>query len=765
MLPARLSVLAGALSALALGPTLPAQSAAPHVLPQHGATEEASLTLPTVRTQHTLSELGLVVIDERSVQADGSVQRTTRLADGTPVLLDDLRQQDHALALARRGGMTPALKAAVDGLAEDGTLEVAFWLHETAPGRTLGAELRQRNAQHVAALSGDALAAAIRGERKASHDAARVAYETGNGLFAAHVESLGGRVALVGDAWPFVIAEVSATQTRLLARDTAVDEAYLSQPQWFEEGNFAQGTLRTPQVWSQGILAGTQVNIMVNDTAQVQTTNAFLPPIVLLNSSSTGSHATSVAGNIANNHPTYQAANYTINQLFSAGGSGDSAAPTIWSNAITQGVDYGNCSWWNGLKGSIAFLDRFFDHTIRNFGVMMFKSTGNQGNTSTPYTTTPGNGFNMTNTGAYSDGDDVAWAGDTMASSSSYWDPMEGHEKPEIASPGTGVTTTGTGGTGITSGFGGTSSASPLTCGIAGLISAGDTTLLAQMTTVKAVLMASAWHNVEGDSLLSEFDGAGGVHGAAAWATVRDGQWWHDEVVNADFVGGLLDIPMTVLAGEDVRVTALWFSNPNAAYTTDVLEMDVDMTILDPSSNVVASSASALNPFEIASFQASVSGTYTVRLTRIRFDGSSEPLTVAWSTRSDSATANLQLASGSAPFAVGQTPTMEFSEIYEGAGKPYVAWAALDVPSGFSFGSSGYTLPTSYDFFARATVFLPGFTGNLDATGKASADLPIPNLVQAANVPLHFGLVVLGNSGSLDDVYTVAADTVFVIAP
>ena len=68
--------------------------------------------------------------------------------------------------------------------------------------------------------------------------------------------------------------------------------------------------------------------------------------------------------------------------------------------------------------------------------------------------------------------------------------------------------------------------------------------------------------------------------------------------------------------------------------------------------------------------------------------------------------------------------------------------------AGFSFGSSGYTLPTSYDFMARATVMLPGFTGALDAAGEATADLPIPNLVQAIGVPLHFGLVVLGGPNS-----------------
>jgi hypothetical protein len=737
----------------------------PRVLHAAGSSSEKALRDRAVETRFTLPELGISVVDRRMVQPDGRVSRTTTLPDGSPVDLDQLRAADHALGMSRRQRMTPALRAALGELEPEARLEIAFWLHEPDDGRDPGADLRRQAAQQALVLSGHELAEAVRGARRATLAAAEQRYAPSNAAFALTAVSRGAEVLLVGDAWPFVIARVDAPSATLLAQDAAVDEAYLCQPTWFEEGQFAQGTLRTPVVWAQGLLPTNEVNIMVNDTAQVQTTNQYLPPIVTLNASGSASHATGVAGNIANFHPLHKASNYTINKLYSAGGSGDINAPIIWADAITAGVDLGNCSWWNGLKGSIAFLDRFFDHTIRNFSVMMFKSTGNQGNTSTPYTTTPGNGFNTTNTGAYLDNDDVLWAGDVMAGSSSYWDPLEGHEKPELASPGTCVTTTGTGSSGLQSCFGGTSSASPLTCGVAGLICAGDTSLLAEMTSLKAILMASAWHNVEGEDLLSEKDGAGGVHAAAAWATVRDGQWWHDEVQDADFAGNTLDVPMTVLAGEDVRVVALWFSNPNAAFSTDVLEMDLDMAVLDPDQIVVTSSASALNPFEIASFQAQKNGIYTIRLSKIRFDGSSEPLSVAWSTRSDSAVASISLASGSAPFAAGQTPTLQFHEPYEGAGKFYLAWAALNAPFGFPVGTSGYTLPTSFDSYLLFTLNLPGMVGTLDLDGRAVANLPIPGLPQAVGVSLHMGLMVFEPTGELNDVTTVAGSTVFVIQP
>jgi len=708
-----------------------------------------------VVTTYELVHTGLTLVDQRTVLADGSVARTTSLSDGTRVDGDALRFMEHAAGLAALGQMSSTLAARVHTLTPDETLQVAFWLDEPADGVDLGAILRSR----VAGLDESRMAVAVRAARVEVHALAVARYAPGNQLFAGSATARGASIDLVADIWPFVIATATAEQIISLAADSRVDEAYLSMPLWAPEGDFAQGTLRTPIAWGQGVSADGSAKVLVNDVGQVQIGNIYLPTVIPLNLSTTNSHATGVAGNICNSHPTYMAASNAIPAIFSAGGTGDVDAPPIWSNAILEGADFGNCSWWNFLKGQIEFLDRFFDHTVRNFSVMMFKSNGNQGTTSTPYGTTPGQGYNVTCSGAYSDNNSMAWAGDAMASSSSYWNPLEGHEKPEIASPGTGVNTTGTGGSGIQTGFGGTSSASPLTCGVATLIASADNTLLAQMTTVKALLMATAWHNVEGPSLISDRDGAGGVHTAAAWAAVRDGQWWYDDVQAGDFstVGGsqVLDIPIELDAGDDVRIIALWFSNPDAAYTTDVLDMDLDMTVLNPSGIPVSSSTSTTNPFELALVRSSSGGTYTVRLTQQRFDGVSEPLSVVWSSRSDTATATVDLASGSAPFAIGNNPTLQFEEAFEGAGRTYISWAALAGAPGVPMGA-GFTLPIASDFVTGYSLGLPGFFGSLDASGQATAVFPLPNNQNIVGLEVYFATVILGASGQLNDIYTVS---------
>jgi hypothetical protein len=705
-----------------------------------------------------LPQLGLTVRDVRQVLPDGRVSRTGLTNDGRVVDVDALLRQEHQLERLANHRMASTLVERVDASGPDERLEVAFWLVEPDDGLDLLVELRRR----VDGAPQAELAERVREARRQVRDLAMARYAPGNGSFAEAAVAAGGELRLVATAWPVVIAEVAAGTVAALAEHELVDTAYLSQPEWAPEGNFAQGTLRTPTVHGQGALANGSVRVMVNDTAQVQVGNPWLPPVTTLNSASTGSHATGVAGNICNIHPDYQAASFSLPTIYSAGGSGDANAPPIWDNAILNGVDMGNCSWWNFLKGQIEFLDRFFDFTIRNFSVMMFKSNGNQGQTSTPYATTPGNGYNMTCSGAYSDNDDVAWAGDAMAASSSYWNPVEGHEKPEVASPGTGVTTTGTGGSGLQFGFGGTSSASPLTAGVAALLASNDNTLLSQMTTLKAVLMVSAWHNVDGLALVSDRDGAGGVHAAAAWAVVRDQQWWYDDVVDADFVGGVLDVPVPVTAGEETRIIALWFGNADASFSTDVLDMDLDMTLLDPNGQVVSTSASAVNPFELIGVRANLTGTYTVRLTKQRFDGTVEPLTVAWSSRADTATAEIALDPAGAPFDPGQNPTLLLSEPYEGAGRVYVAWAALSGPAGSPLGG-GYALPTGVDGISLWSLGLPGFVGSLDGSGGAAAQFVLPPNPAFIGTPLHFGLVVFGPGGGPPDVYTVSDDTVLTI--
>jgi Subtilase family len=700
----------------------------------------------TVERQVVLPELGRTLLERRWVDSQGLVVRQVVDEAGgvhSGAWLDRLRAEEERVGLLARGRLAPSLAEHLAVLAAGERTDVAVWLKDPLRAEDFPGQLRLA----TQGLAPEAVPAAIHAARLGILARKSEAYGPLTGAFAADAAAAGAEVLLETRSTPVVFLSADAATIRQLALDPRIDEVYRSMPTWVQEGGFAQGTLRTPTVKAQGLnAAASPVRVMVNDPGHVDASNIFLPPVTLLGSGSPDYHATGVAGNIANHHPQHFAAAAGLPSLLSGAGSGDTGAPLIWEQAIEIGLDFGNCSWWNLQKGSIEFLDRWFDATIRDFGVMLFKSNGNQGTTSTPYATTPGNGYNMISTGAYADQDNLDWADDAMASSSSYWNPIQGHDKPEVSSPGTCVATTTLGSAGINTCFGGTSSASPLTAGVATLLATGRPELLAEMTTLKALLMVSAWHNIEGAALLSEVDGAGGVHAAAAWAATRDQQWWHAVIQAGTLSPGFMDVTMTLKAGDETRVIALWFSNPDDALTTDMLEMDLDLSVLAPGGQVVASSISAVNPFELATFVPTVSGTYTVRLTKQRFDGVSEP--VAWSTRADTATAYLSLAPGAGPIALGTTSAVRLSEPYTAAGQPYLLWAALAPGLELAL-PGGFALPVPLDALAYALLTLPGWTGLLDAFGNSPAvPVNVPNLPGLSGQTLSFGAAVLSAPGT-----------------
>ena len=700
---------------------------------------------------YRLPQLGTEVREIRWFDtASGTIARRATLPDGTVVDADGLRREDRRLANLARGKISHELLDQMAQAQSGELLEVVFWLDASD-----SPDFRQ--------ILVSAEKAGMTGEeaRRYARDQAQLFFAERNRTFATALSAAEFQVTEVAGPWPLVFAKLPVESIPEWAARPEVDQTYYSFPKWESELDDAQGTMRTPIIWDGGLTAaGSPVKTMVNDTADVTGSNPYLPPIIELTNIGTGSHASSVAGNICMNHSTYKAAAYGIPQLYSGGGSGDTAAPNVWNLAITAGVSFGNCSWWNFNKGSIVFLDRFFDYTLRNFAMMMFKSTGNQGNTSTPYTTSPGNGYNSTNSGAYNDQNNSNWSGDFMASYSSYWDPVEGHEKPELANAGDDVTTTST--TGITSGFNGTSSASPLTCGVATLMATRDNSLMTNPECIKGVLMASAWHNIEGDPVLSEKDGAGGVHALAADNVVKNGQFQTGTLTPASFdpFTNSFDVTFQTAAGLETRVCALWFSNANAAYTTDMLDMDLDLSILDPQGNSVAQSASALNPFEILSFVPAQSGTYTARLVNQRFDGTSETYCLAWSTKLDMAEGRINVVGTPS---VGSSITIDLDANYQPNDWYELRVSNKTLPSTTVVGSN-FVLALAMDNVWNWSAGQPGFAGSLNSSSQASVTANIPNNSNLIGRTVHLGFYTKPSSGS-STVDTVSETAPLTIVP
>ncbi len=668
------------------------------------------------RTEHIwiLPRLGYRVRETRLLdRKTGTIVRRTTLEDGTLVDLETLRARERKLARRADGAFAPELQERMAVSHPGEMLPVVFWLETPgAPDFRLFLE--------------DALAKGVDGEeaRRLTRDAAARFYRPFLDRFSDRLLEKGIEATQAGGAWPVVFARLPLFRLEEWKRDPAVNQIYLAHPRWMPESDLAQATMRAPTAWARGVTgAANGVKVLVNDLGHVSDLNPFLPSVRKLNGGGAASHATAVGGNIAFHMDDLRGAAWELPEIYSGNGASDSAAPGVWNKAISAGVCFGNCSWWNGNKGRIVFLDRFFDFTLRNFAMMMFKSTGNQGTSPAPFTTTPGNGFNMTCTGAYNDGDTPEWDDDAMAGYSSFWNPVEGHEKPELASPGDGVVTAGSSAP-WTQYFTGTSSASPLTCGVAALLAARDPALKTSPEAVKAILMVSAWHNLEGDALLSDADGAGGVHAAAADAVVRKRHFRDGILTPSSFdASGHLEIPLTAYAGDETRVIALWFSKADAAGVTDVLQMDLDLMVVDPTGLPVAVSASPLNPFELARFVPKITGTYTIRLVRQRFEGTSEPYCVAWSSRQDTAAGEIRISGVPAP---GKSFKLTFRDPYHNGVWFQARASKATLPFVVPLADGVHVLPLQPDRAFRASSRQPGFEGILDASGQASVSLALP---------------------------------------
>src|SRR5262249_3695077 len=88
--------------------------------------------------------------------------------------------------------------------------------------------------------------------------------------------------------------------------------------------------------------------------------------------------------------------------------------------------------------------------------------------------------------------------------------PYQDRQKPELIAPGVQIHTTHGSGNDFVD-ESGTSLAAPHVAGGIALLLQRRPSLRIRPETVRAILMASAWHNIEGASRLSDKDGAGAI--------------------------------------------------------------------------------------------------------------------------------------------------------------------------------------------------------------------------------------------------------------
>ena len=450
-----------------------------------------------------------------------------------------------------------------------------------------------------------------------------------------------GRPVLYADHYaPIVFTTADAATVAVLATNPDIVFLDLGRTAEAESHDHEHVTHRMSRVFDFGV-RGVGVKAAVIEEHAISGTHPALnvtewfDPTNLM----VGGHPTAVAGVLGASGEVHPGAARGVELLSGNANSFvdmDLMAATSW--AITQGADVINMSFGFDSNSQLTVLDVYVDFQVRFAMVSITKSSGNRG-LSDGDVSSPGLAWNVLTVGNFYDAMDGDWDNDIVNPLSSFNNPISpagDRVKPDLMACGTFITTTTTNG-----GYGdvgmGSSFSAPVVAGvIATLIQVRDE-LRTSPEGCRAVLMAAADHNLEGASRLSDRDGAGGLNALTAYRIAEGVQFSTGSLTMSDFVAtGTVDHAVDLVGGERTRIVLAWSSDATTGSApSDSLAANLDLSVIDSSGNVVATSNSVDNSFEIVEFIPSNGGTHVVRIDDTRFDGASEPYALAWTQERD----------------------------------------------------------------------------------------------------------------------------------
>lgn len=547
--------------------------------------------------------------------------------------LDMALAQERRLATALRGKRTRRLE---DALAAAGgePVDVMVWLD--APDTDgIRAAIAELTVELDRFGEMDLAAADAHSDRLESQVNETIAPVTA--AFADEAQQAGLEVLAADSLVPVVFLRLTQEEVLQLEGDERVLSLDDAGGEYTERMNVARREVRADSVhsnWRGNRGAGVRVGVV--EGGRICTTNSNLVVSGTRQSGLTDAHVTGVASCIKSTHPLHRgiAPDARIYSANGAGGLADSSQAINW--AIGRGCSILNLSYGAAVPGAtVSAFDRYLDSVVRNTGRTITIACGNSGQ----YAGDPGAGYNAIAVGNFNDRGSSSWWGEFMSPSSSWRNPTTGVETPQVAAPGSAITMLDCfGGAGYTTS--GTSFSAPIVAGCAALMVSDQPVLGMWPEAVRAILMATAWHNIEGASTLSSRDGAGGVDARAAWRVADrgvagyrygvlryssfSGSWYHAQTSYAS-------------AGQRVRCVVSWDSTPEggAGYDVNQLKADFDLFVFGPTGTFVAASATVLQPFEVVEFTAPQSGNYQLRLRRRRFSGNYEYFGTAMTVSSD----------------------------------------------------------------------------------------------------------------------------------
>ena len=558
-----------------------------------------------------------------------------------------IRAAEERAYLDRYGKLEPTLYRRLQEIDDDEALPVAIWVagKPQHSQEDLFAAVAAQFPEAQAALSRSdkpwdmedpELAARIKAEYNrlsAANTAVRIE------PLVTHFRQRGIEVTTYGTL-PSVTARLTKRQILELAQHDKVGMLYLIEERGREETDVAIPTDLVPVVWDRGF-DGSGVTIAILEDGNIDPNVTCLDISDIRNSpQGVQGHNTRVASVAACDHTTYRGvapgATLLDAGFDSTGWPGmasqeEAVVALRWAVESPHTAPVVNISYRWEEDNDLHWTDRAFDYWARHEFVLIAKSAGNTGGS----ITSPGKGWNLLAVGGTDDHNTVGWGDDTMYASSAYINPASSNgdrEKPEIVAPATNITAISSGNTPLTRS--GTSYAAPQVAGLAALLIDRDSTLSAWPEASRAILMASATHNIVGPTGIPTGqelqDGAGAINAAFAddIAQNRNTSPTTPCEESCGWGAGTSGVPegdylyryFNASAGQYIRVAISWWSradSPGNNYSFDRLDTDLNLGVqyFNGSSWGWVSgawSASWDNNYELVEFVAPETGSYRI---------------------------------------------------------------------------------------------------------------------------------------------------------